>query len=67
MTHHHAHPHRHPPLIQEAPVIDDDEEDCSWCHGCGEGDYDGAACRKCHGTGVEPMDDDYDNYEGCDD
>ena len=48
-------------------MIDDDEEDCSWCHGCGEGDYDGAACRKCHGTGVEPMDDDYDNYEGCDD
>lgn len=48
-------------------MIDDEEEDCSWCHGCGEGDYDGAACRKCHGTGVEPMDDDYDNYEGCDD
>lgn len=64
MTHHHAHPH--PLLIQEAPVIDDDEyEDCSWCNGCGEGDYDGAACRKCHGTGVEPYD--YDNYEGCDD
>jgi len=49
-------------------MIDDDEyEDCSWCHGCGEGDYDGAACRKCHGTGVEPMEYDDDNYEGCDD
>ena len=53
-------------------MIDDDEyEDCSWCHGCGEGDYDGAACRRCHGTGIEPSErddyDDYDNYEGCDD
>lgn len=34
---------------------DDEPEDCSWCRGCGEGDYDGAACRKCHGTGVEPV------------
>ena len=50
-------------------MIDDDEyEDCSWCNGCGEGDYDGAACRKCHGTGVEPREyDDDDNYEGYDD
>ena len=34
---------------------DDDYEDCTWCNGCGEGDYDGAACRKCHGTGIEPQ------------
>lgn len=33
---------------------DDDYEDCSWCGGCGEGNYDGAACGKCHGTGIEP-------------
>ncbi len=39
----------------EEPVEDDEPEDCSWCRGCGEGDYDGAACRKCHGTGVEPV------------
>jgi hypothetical protein len=44
--------------------IDDGDEDCSWCGGCGEGDYDGASCRRCHGTGVEPnrerdCDDDY--------
>jgi len=41
---------------------DDEEQDCSWCGGCGEGDYDGASCRKCHGTGIEPhegVDDDY--------
>lgn len=60
----------------ESKVIheDDDYEDeneaeehehddtCTWCGGCGEGDYDGAACRKCHGTGIEPfngVDDDY--------
>lgn len=41
----------------------DDEEECSWCNGCGEGDYDGAACRKCHGTGIEPSDKEDDDYE----
>ena len=44
------------------PMIEDHEDDhddtCSWCGGCGEGDYDGAACRKCGGTGVEPYDND---------
>ena len=39
----------------------DEEQDCSWCGGCGEGDYDGASCRKCHGTGIEPRDDNYDD------
>ena len=43
--------------------IDDSmDEDCTWCGGCGEGDYDGASCRHCHGTGIEPrdgVDDDY--------
>lgn len=41
---------------------DDEEEVCSWCGGCGEGDYDGSTCRHCHGTGIEPsdkVDDDY--------
>jgi DnaJ-class molecular chaperone len=39
-------------------MIDDDDDDyeaCSWCGGCGEGMYDGAACQKCHGTGIEPQ------------
>ena len=39
------------------------EEDCSWCGGCGEGDYDGAACRRCHGTGVEPRERDCDDSD----
>lgn len=55
------------PMIEEQHDEHEDfddsmEEDCSWCGGCGEGDYDGAACRHCHGTGVEPcegVDDDY--------
>ena len=36
--------------------LDDEEQVCTWCGGCGEGDYDGATCRHCHGTGVEPSD-----------
>jgi len=62
---------------KETPMIDDEDdidnedytddiddsmqEDCSLCGGCGEGSYDGASCRRCHGTGVEPRE------RGCDD
>jgi len=45
----------------ECVMEDDEEEACSWCGGCGEGMYDGAACRKCHGTGVEPVEKDEDD------
>jgi DnaJ-class molecular chaperone len=41
----------------------EDDEACSWCGGCGEGMYDGAACRKCHGSGVEPIEKEDDDYE----
>jgi hypothetical protein len=59
----------------DKPMIDDDEDNieqydeeyddtCTWCGGCGEGDYDGASCRNCHGTGVEPKEGGcYDDYE----
>lgn len=54
----------------ESKVIDEDDnyeehehdDTCTWCGGCGEGDYDGAACRKCHGTGIEPFDGVDDDY-----
>jgi hypothetical protein len=39
----------------EEPEEDDEDPICSWCNGCGEGSYDGAACGKCKGTGVEPV------------
>ncbi len=39
------------------------EEDCSWCGGCGEGDYDGSTCRRCHGTGIEPRERDCDDSD----
>ena len=42
-------------------VMKDEDDVCSWCNGCGEGDYDGAACRKCHGTGVEPVEQETDD------
>jgi DnaJ-class molecular chaperone len=50
----------------EDPCEELDEEEeyddtCTWCGGTGEGMYDGASCRKCHGTGIEPRDDDYDD------
>ena len=44
-------------------IDDEEEEECSWCGGCGEGMYDGAVCRKCHGSGVEPVDVEDDDYE----
>ena len=44
--------------------IDDSmDEDCSWCGGCGEGGHDGASCRRCHGTGVEPRERDCDDSD----
>jgi DnaJ-class molecular chaperone len=42
---------------------DDDYEDCSWCSGSGEGMWDGSTCRKCNGTGVEPIETKDDDYE----
>jgi len=48
-------------VMEDELEEDDEEEVCSWCGGCGEGMYDGAACRKCHGSGIEPreIEDDY--------
>jgi hypothetical protein len=61
---------------KDAPMIDEEDnedytddiddsmdEECSWCGGCGEGDYDGASCRRCHGTGVEPREKDCDDSD----
>lgn len=42
---------------------DDEDEICSWCSGSGEGMYDGAACGKCHGSGVELQEKGDDDYE----
>jgi DnaJ-class molecular chaperone len=42
---------------------DDEEEVCSRCGGCGEGMYDGAACSRCKGSGVEPVEKRDDDYE----
>lgn len=43
------------------PEIDEPEDEiCSWCSGSGEGMYDGATCKKCHGSGVEPVEKDDD-------
>jgi DnaJ-class molecular chaperone len=44
---------------------DEDYEDeiCSGCSGSGEGMYDGSRCYKCHGSGVEPVEKEDDDYE----
>lgn len=57
------------PMIEEDKDIEEDFEDgeyddtCTWCGGCGEGGYDGASCRRCHGTGVEPRERDCDDSD----
>jgi DnaJ-class molecular chaperone len=44
-------------LIEEG--FDEDEDQiCSGCSGCGEGQYEGTSCYKCHGSGVEPVEKD---------
>jgi hypothetical protein len=62
-------------IFGKKPMIDDDNEyieddedgeyddTCTWCGGCGEGDYDGATCRHCHGTGLEPRERDCDDSD----
>lgn len=47
-------------LAQYEEPEEDEDDTCSWCGGCGEGMYDGAACGKCKGTGVEPVERDDD-------
>jgi hypothetical protein len=47
----------------ECVMEDDDYEACSRCGGCGEGMYDGAACGRCKGSGVEPVEKRDDDYE----
>lgn len=41
---------------------DDEDELCDWCNGTGEGQWDGASCSKCHGTGLMPRDEVDDDY-----
>lgn len=46
--------------------MDDEDEICSRCSGSGEGMWDGSTCTSCHGSGVEPVDkedNDYETYE----
>ena len=41
---------------------DDEDQLCDWCNGTGEGQWDGASCSKCHGTGMMPREDVDDDY-----
>ena len=56
------------PMIDDEDIEEHDEDQeyddtCTWCGGCGEGDYDGASCRHCHGTGIEPRERDCDDSD----
>ena len=58
---------------EEDEYIEEDEDDededviCSSCNGSGEGQYDGAICNVCGGSGVINDYDDYDDYDYDDD
>jgi len=40
-----------------------DEQICPRCNGSGEGQYEGTKCYACNGSGIEPSEDDCDEYE----
>ena len=50
-------------MNDEHEHIEDDEDDeiCHWCNGSGEGMYDGSRCGHCKGTGVEPVEQEFDD------
>jgi hypothetical protein len=45
-------------LVEEGNVfidtnrVQDEDDECPTCRGCGEGQYDGSSCRTCGGKGV---------------
>lgn len=45
---------------EDEPEELEEDDTCSWCNGCGEGMYDGTACGRCKGTGVDPVEKDDD-------
>lgn len=47
-------------VCEDEPEDEPEDEICTGCSGSGEGMYDGATCRKCHGSGVEPVEKDDD-------
>ncbi len=47
-------------VCEDEPEDEPEDEICYWCRGSGEGVYDGSRCRRCRGTGVEPVEKDDD-------
>ena len=39
-------------VCKEDTAREDEEEICFYCHGSGEGQYEGTTCWRCHGSGV---------------
>lgn len=44
--------------------MSDDDHDCQYCDGTGEGMHDGQSCSACCGSGIEKVDSDDDNFDG---
>jgi cytochrome c5 len=49
------------PAVAEG--YDDEPEECWTCRGTGEGQYEGQVCSNCHGSGVEPVERDDDDFD----
>jgi hypothetical protein len=54
---------------EDEEVAGEDEEDriCGACNGSGEGMFDGTRCSSCRGTGEEPRESDFDDFDPPDD
>jgi len=51
------------PLKPIAPLPEWADLICPRCNGSGEGQYEGTKCYACNGSGIEPSEDDCDEYE----
>jgi len=52
---------------EDITEVYDEDDECDYCRGTGEGQFDGTSCSHCHGTGVNPQEHDDEDFDIPDD